>query len=317
MALVIWVILATSCVSGADAPGDAEQILTSHGLVQQGSHWVTADEARLAADLTDLRRLDRQHRQTAATLKRELQQAGQLRDRVVTAREEVDRLNALLDGGTLSGSRYNAVVDEVNRRADFINQHVSLLASPLGVVIEPNVAQAARQLVEQYGALSAALAHGRYTLETLEDSYAALAEDSQVAAALEQIDNGRPGDARLGPLRDYAGDARRLERMAATLWTAEIPLAVLDNRSLLPVVVEERVFGTFAVSSDQGISIVSSALAEAAGIDVERSVPPVKLQAFGVGEHELYPATIPRIRLGGHTVENVRVLVLPADAEEM
>jgi hypothetical protein len=232
---------------------------------------------------------------------------------LIKARDEVDRLNQLLDGGGLAGQRYNSVVEEVNRRADFINQHVDLLASPLGVVIQPAVAKQAQVLVEHYGQLSALLARSTQTLSELSQRYAELAANPTLQDALSKIGE----DAKLGPAGDYRQQRRQLERLAESVWSDELPLAIVDNRPLLPVVLGERTFGVFALAREQGFSLISSKLAEAVGAKIDTSVQPSHLQAFGAGDYDLYPATIERIRLGRHTAEDVPFMVFPPEATEV
>lgn len=312
--VAVLALLATVSAAAEPTADEARQTLVKSGLRVQEATWIHADEAELTADFARLPALEKE----CHVAKQKVDEVVAANDRTATrlaeAKERVERTLKRLKDPTLTGSDRRAVEDRLREE----RQRVVDLDKQFKDENELGEWEPARSAVEKLIAarnrldLTALAIRRRAGDPALKSRYADLKKTPVVAAALKAA---RPG--KLGPLRDYAAEIKRLDTADKITHAADVPTYRVESHFRFPVIVNERAAAEFSLRHSTGPTVIPHSLAEAAGVTIDKSAPAVEYIVSPTRRLTAHWASVPTLRLGGQTIQSARVVVLPPEAEDL
>lgn len=306
--LAAAVLLACPAVPGAEV-SPREVLEGEYGLRRVGSSWTIPLEGQLRAKLDALpeirKRIVEGESALAALVRAQQQQWAQ--------KPQLEQLQAELQRKLASASAsQRPQIEEEYRRVQTALTQIVAPGELAGVA-----ALRARmvELIAARHSLLSTVAWVREHLPQLPDQYALLAENAAVARALSRLGAGH----RLGPLRDYRGEMRRLAEFEASvtrspLFGEHAPVYLEGGRARLVLLVGDETPLTFTWATGDGPAVITANAAAAAGIAPAAGATHVLRRAGR--SLTAKPATIPYLRVGGRLVRDVPVLVLPPEGED-
>jgi hypothetical protein len=152
----------------------------------------------------------------------------------------------------------------------------------------------------------------RRQAESLADEYRSLAENKEVREAIKQLGEGH----RLGPLRDYSSDLRRLEEFEQFVFNQTTPLYLQSGHLRIGAILNERMPVTFTWQKSSEV-VITTAMAQAAGIAPEGNAAE---RSIGCGGARRLPAKrveLKSLRFGRHILADVEAWLLPPEGEDV
>ncbi len=166
------------------------------------------------------------------------------------------------------------------------------------------------ELIAHRNALWLAAQAIRHMTAQLPDLYSTLQQDEQVQATLRRTGANH----RLGPARDYRDELKKLpefERLALTPW---VPLVLVGQRQRVCFIANETTPITFTWTSSPEPTLITAAMAEAIGLQTRRGVAE-EIVSIDKQTWRAKSATLPYLRIGKFEIREVKVLILPPEAE--
>jgi hypothetical protein len=256
-------------------------------------------------------------------LKEKLSQLPLLRESVVTAEKELDeRVAANRRAWAEAAPALETLQQALGRLSPTDPQRGALVR--LRSALEETVSEPSRlslrgevraRLVvfgRDRSLLQLALLGIRAQVPRLAEEYVRLARLADVAAALKQM-----GNEKLGPLKNYGVEVKRLAEYDKLVFTDWLPAYQQAGQTRFSAIVNEQAPVTFTWSeaSDGRLLLPSSAL-EPCGLAVPENTPrePIKLGDRRLTVRQL---TIPSLRLGRHVAKSLTAWVLPPEGEDL
>lgn len=147
----------------------------------------------------------------------------------------------------------------------------------------------------------------------MEADYRRLAADLEVLAALRTLGEGH----RLGPLESYLAELRRLEDYERLVFTPWLPIYVQSGQMRFGAILNEQTPITFSWHADDGSTVLTEAMLEAAGVEIPADATAVPLP---MGRNRTLTArqmTVPALRFGQVVLRDVPVHVLGPEGEDV
>jgi hypothetical protein len=258
-----------------------------------------------------------------AELKEKLAHLPVLRESVVLAEKELgERMEANRRAWTESAPTMEALKQAIGRLSPTDPQRLALsqkLTALEGSVCEPSRLSCRGEVRARLVAFSRdrsllqlALLWIRAQAPRLAEEYARLAKVSDVATALKQL-----GNEKLGPLKSYAPEVKRLAEYDKLVFTDWLPAYQQAGQTRLSAIVNEQAPITFTWSEESdGKLLLPSGVLESCGLSLPENSPrqTIKLADRTVSAREL---AIPTLRLGRHFAKNLTAWVLPPEGEDL
>lgn len=316
-AALLGVGLAPDAVPALRAePVDAralERLLSQHGLVREGSWFLTADENLVRQRLSELRALERAFLEAQTAEARAHAEIDKLAEQFATARREQVELERRLADTALGSKDYNQVVRELNLRTAALNRLRPLFERPDGLWDNADLRSAVRRFSQADTELRAAVALIRSRSTQLDLEYRHLAENTEVAAALAEAE----GKYKLGPARDYSRELKRLGRVDKLLVADRMPVYREDGQFRLGAVLNERTPAVLIYAPVDEGTIIPDKLLAAAGVSVPDDAPTGTLQAGADRKIPVRKVILPQLRLGDRVLTNVEVHAVPEEGHDL
>jgi clan AA aspartic protease (TIGR02281 family) len=320
LATVIAAVVARSLHAADDAP---EEVLKNHQLKRVGATYVLAAEADVQRKCTEVKSL-------ALQLNRALWQEDTFergaKDRESLIQEMLQRRIALND-------EIAAVEQEMNRGAAgaSIYDRNQLVAHRNQLVLAYNGLLDRIRLLQTQGddgklrseiraevprcraAYIAAVQALRELVDATTKSYAELAGNDAIRKALESLSGRSRTKLSLGPSRQFLENVKLLERIEKLVVTDAVELrrtrAGVDE---LDVTFNGKVTRPMIFDTGAGITSIPARLAAEIGLTPSSSDPEVRCQTADGTIVVARQKTIPSMRVGRFTVNNVLCAVMPA-----
>lgn len=282
-------------------------------LERVGQAWITSHEAEIRRRLAAVPELE--SRITAL----ELSLRTALADNAIRwkQRSELERgLEQLRQGSSGLGSAERAARDEEIRRIQ--QQLLPLRTSSFAPEKLGSAPDVRAQLVDLTQIRTSALVAASVVRELaprLADDYKRLAKEPLIAEWLKATKS------RLGPLKNYDSDLRKLIRLeeqvlGSPLWEGGTPLWIEADRFRLGAIANENLPVTFTWDDSVPAAIVTMNWQQAAGLEAEpgRAKETLRIagRTFSVRHYRLA-----YLRLGRTVVRDVDCLVLPPEGEDL
>jgi hypothetical protein len=152
----------------------------------------------------------------------------------------------------------------------------------------------------------------RRDAELLGNEYQTLRQNDDVASALRQLAGGH----RLGPLRDYGADLRRLDEFEQFVFSQSTPLYLQSGHLRMGGILDERMPITFTWRESSEPTVITAALAQAAGIVPEDDAPEMPIGCGGGRRLPAKRVVLKSLRFGKHVLREAEAWLLPPEGED-
>ena len=160
--------------------------------------------------------------------------------------------------------------------------------------------------------LQLALLWIRAKVPQLAEEYAKKGKLADVAKALKEL-----GNEKLGPLKNYDAEVKRLAEYDKLVFTDWLPAYQQAGQTRLSAIVNEQAPVTFTWTEEsRGLFLLPASILEPCGLAVMGNAPQ---QLVTLGDRRLMSRelTIPTLRLGRHVVKNLTAWILPPEGEDL
>jgi hypothetical protein len=301
--LLVATGLLLTAAAGLSAQGRGENLLSSKGLTRSDRVWLLPLEIELRAALAELpKRRDR-----IGTLERELDQ------RIEQNRAAWQESRLALQ--VLQQTRSKLRTDDPQRAT--IDQQITVVTSaatdPARLGGKSDVRTKIVAWSAERNALVAAVRQIRADLPRLQDDYAALARDPQIAQTLRQLGEKQ----RLGPQRSYQAEVQKLSEYERLIFTRWVPVHWQGGQVRITGLFEDRAPLTFSfVESGEQQTLLTTTAAETAGISVPADAPRETIALAPDRQVTARRVELPYLRFGGCVLRGVVAYILPPEAED-
>jgi hypothetical protein len=258
-----------------------------------------------------------------AELKEKLAQLPLLRESVVLAEKELGEQAATnRRAWTEAAPAMETLKQAIGRLSPTDPQRIALtqqLTTLEGRVSEPSRLSCRGEIRARLVAFSRdrsllqlALLWIRAQAPKLAEEYARLARLPDVAEALKHL-----GNEKLGPLKVYGPDVKRLAEYDKLVFTDWLPAYQQAGQTRLSAIVNEQAPVTFTWREESdGKLLLPSGVLESCGLSLLEDSP---RQTIKVADRTLTvrALTVPTLRLGRHVAKNLTAWVLPPEGEDL
>lgn len=311
LAIASSAILPAVSLSADDAlPPDPAK---AWNLEKVGQTWITSREAEIRRRLAAQPELESRITAIELSLRTTIQENSNRWKQRNELERGLDQLRKGLTG--LGTTEKSAREDEIRRLQQQIEPLRSAAWAPEKLGGVPEVRGQLVDLTQTRTAALVSAAVARELAPQLSADYARLAKNPRVAEWQKAT------KAKLGPLKNYDNDLRKLARLeelvlSSPLWDGGTPLWIEADRWRLGGIANEHLPVTFTWDESAPSAIVTTNWQQAAGLEVEpgreREALKVAGRTFTVRHHRLA-----YLRLGRHVIRDVDVLVLPPEGEDI
>ncbi|MCA9080543.1 MAG: retroviral-like aspartic protease family protein [Planctomycetaceae bacterium] len=292
----------------------AKRAVDDLGLSVSGTYIVPPGELTLAKNVTQFGTLKRDITATGRKLALMEKQYAQFEQQFTQAQQQLVTLNAQLANANPNDVFvYNRIVGAVNA----LTGQVDLMY------------QQRSKMDEQLAATKAEFSKGRESyvqlildtrilVEETTAKYEELAQDENVTSAIAAYAKAARRDYKLGPSTTFAANVKKLEGLEGTLESDTITLVDAGSNTFhVAVIVNGKHQEQMVVDSGASFVSLPFAMAQKLGIKVnEEEDETITLKIANGDEIYGYPKTIPSLKVGKFTVENVECVVLESLAAE-
>ena len=152
----------------------------------------------------------------------------------------------------------------------------------------------------------------RATMPKVAERYEQLNRDEETLDALRRLG----GAHRLGPVFNFERVSRTLREYEEVAFTSTLPLYRQSGRLRLSGIINDDTPITFSWRDVGGRVVITSNMAQSAGIDMSSDAPRAELQ-FGTRRLTAVRVRIPYLRFGKHVFREVDAYVLPPEGEQL
>jgi hypothetical protein len=153
----------------------------------------------------------------------------------------------------------------------------------------------------------------RRDAEMLGSEYQSLSQNREVRESLQQLG----GNHRLGPLRDYAPDLRRLEEFEQFVFNQAAPLYLQSGHLRIGAILDDRMPVTFTWRESSEPTVITGAIAQAAGIVPDPDAPEMPIGCGGNRSLLARRVVCKSLRFGKHVLRDVEAWLLPPEGEDI
>jgi len=327
--MIVLPTFAAACVAvavGADE-SDPEGVLKSHGLKRSGSIYVVAAEADVQKKLNEARLASRQLNYALMEQDAALQGAQGRKALVQELTQErialTEQLRAVDQGvDAMGGPNGNAAV--AFQRNQLVNQH-NQLVSTLNILTDRiNLLRDQGDDPQLAEKRSAAVARRRESyLQSILDLrqivdktsalYAEMAQDDTIKQALSALASKSKSPPKLGPSRGFDENVKLLEKAEKSVLTEVVELKRKGGVFEVDVTFNGKTTVPLVFDTGASFTTISAELAQRIGLQPQASDRPVELHVADGGVVSATLMTIPSMRVGKFTVNNIACAVMPRE----
>jgi clan AA aspartic protease (TIGR02281 family) len=307
--------LAGAAQPAADSP---EDVLKARGLKRVGSTYVLASEGEVQKKSVALKALSNQLVQAARQQAQAEQQAegekGMMREllqqRVVLNQQIAEFDQQIRNFGARSPdlvARRNEVVTAYNGLLD----QIRLLQSGQGADPKLHDQLLAEVSRRREGYIQAVL-DLRPLVDAATKSYAELANDPAVKQAIETLGQSSKTKPKLGPSSQFAANVKALERIEHSVMTDAVDLHKQGGVFWVDATFNGKVVRPMVFDTGASLTTIPAELAGEIGLKPSPSDPVVRCETADGTVVEARRMTVPSLRVGRFTVNDVDCAIMPA-----
>jgi clan AA aspartic protease (TIGR02281 family) len=285
-----------------------ENVLKSHGLSikRGGSTYVLAAESEIQTKLNEALRIFKQL-SVALRQRQAYDQAVDQRRRLVPGLLE-ERI--LLNQQLRAINRQDVVAhNQIVARLNEINDQLSLIQV---TTADPRQKQDIdNEVAQNRGRYIQAILDLRIIVDATQHHYAELARDDTVKAALDALNSKSKSPVKLGPSRGFDESVQQLASREKFVLSKAVEMRRRGGVFEVDVTLNGRETTPMIFDTGAGLVTLSSEFAAKIGLNPEASDQTVELHDAGGRVTTAKLMTIPTVRVGPFTVNNVDCAVLP------
>ncbi|MFI5458899.1 MAG: TIGR02281 family clan AA aspartic protease [Isosphaerales bacterium] len=332
--MIVLPAVAAACAAAAiraDEP-KPEDVLKSHGLKRSGSTYVVASEADAQRKLNEARLASRQL--NYALMEQDAVEQGaqgrkglvqELTQERIALNEQMSAVDQALD----AMGPQSANVAVAFQRNQLVNQHNQLVAA-INIVsdrlnllrdqaADPQLAQKmTAELARRRGAFLQAILDLRQIVDKTSAEYVGIARDETIKRALAALSSKSKSTAfKPGPSREFLANVKLLEKAEKSILTEVVELSRKGGVYEVDVTFNGKVTVPLVFDTGASFTTISAELASRIGLKPQASDRPVELHVADGGVIKAKLMTIPSMRVGKFTVDNVVCAVMPPGKAEI
>jgi hypothetical protein len=289
----------------------SEVLIREFRLARNGRVWITPTEQRLIDRLDALPNLRTRIIDTESALGQTIEQNAAVWQQLDRVQQTIKQLEQSRKSS--NGSPRNKVEEELRRQRKLAERLQQQAVEPAKLGGVPPVRARLIALSNDRNELLLSLLWIRSAAAGLPEEYRRLAANPSVSGALREL--GR--DNQLGPLRDYNQRLKQLDSYDKLAFVSRLPMYRTGDRWRVSLIVNDQAPATFTWRDSHDPTIVTTALAEAAGISVPATARRLRLSVGGGRQVEVRSITIPYVRVGRYLISDVPALLLPPEGEDL
>jgi clan AA aspartic protease (TIGR02281 family) len=321
------------CAAVAAPPDDSnpEEVLKSHGLKRSGSTYVVASESDVQKKLNEARLASRQLNHALAEQNAAEQGAHGRRallQELIEERIGLTQQMALVDQSLAAMGRTGGNAAAAFQHNQLVNQHNQLVAALNILSDQINLLRdtgADPQLADK---VSAAVAQRReFYLQSILDlrqmvdktraEYAELAQDDSIKQAISALASKSKSAAKLGPSRGFEENVKLLEKAEKSVLTEVVELRPKGGVFWVDVTFNGKTTVPLVFDTGASFTTISADLAGRLGLQPQPSDRPVELHVADGGVIRAKVMTVPSMRVGKFTVNNIACAVMPPEKSDV
>jgi aspartyl protease family protein len=307
----IAVTVVVACAAEAQEPSP-DNVLKSHGLKRSGSTYILASETDVRTKITEAQRL---FRQLGAALRQQREFEREADDAKVMIRglmeERILRNQQLRSINPQDVVGHNQLVARINE----LNDQLRLLDAR---VTDPTFKQDIdKQAALRREAFLQAILDLRRIVDKTNAQYAEITRDGTIAKALAALPAKSKASFKLGPSREFLANVKLLDKAEQSILTEVVELRRKGGVFEVDVTFNGKVTVPLVFDTGATFTTISSDLASRIGLQPRESDRPVELHVADGGVIKANLMTIPSMRVGRFTVDNVACAVMPPGKSEI
>jgi clan AA aspartic protease (TIGR02281 family) len=308
-----------------------EDVLKSHGLKKSGSTYVLASEADVQKKVNEARLVSRQLNY-ALSQQDAVEQGAEGRKAMVQELTQ-ERINLNQQMGVI-GQQLDAMgqpngnITATAARNQLVTQHNQVVAALEIVTDRINLLReqgADPRLAQKMGAEVARRRESylqvvldlRQLVDKTTAEYAELAEDDTIKGAMAAVGAGTKVAPKLGPSRAFEDNVKLLVKAEKTVLTEVVELRHQGGVYEVDVTFNGKTTVPLVFDTGASFTTISAELAARIGLKPQPSDRQVELHVADGGVITANLMTIPSMRVGKFTVNNVACAVMPAGKSEI
>lgn len=264
-------------------------------------------------------------------LKNSLRDLPQLKKPVIDAQWRLEKAQNQFDENKAAIERLIEANQQLNTRLAVINPTQITLNNKLVAALQANKAQIVlsqkrdKELGEQLKVAQANAGHARNefveavmklraSVVSIVSKYEESANDKEIIAAVDCLNEATPGTYALGESRTLAASIRQLEKLEDQIYSEAIPLRDESGRRYVSVVINGKHSHEMIVDAGASLVILPIGVANQCGIQVKASDPTAVLTLADGKKIPGKVVTLESIRVGQFTAKDVKCAVLGIEA---
>jgi clan AA aspartic protease (TIGR02281 family) len=304
---LVMALVHLSAASGDDAPPD--QVLKRLGVKRSASNYILAAEATVKNKLNEARIVYRRLSE-AVKRQRELERYAHLnRQEVRQLAAERLELNQQLvaAGANLSVQQHNQLVAMINARSDRMRELDAEMPDA------QTLRQADERVVQGREAFLGAVLDLRKTVDEIAQKYDSLAKDDQLQKAIAASDSRSKSPPKLGPSPEFKNNLKQLQNLEKLVLTDTVPVVRKGGVYEVQVTLNDKLTIPFVYDTGAAFLTVSADVAARLGLEIAENDAIIRLEVADGTVIEARRKTIPSVRLGRFTINDVECAVMPPD----
>jgi clan AA aspartic protease (TIGR02281 family) len=308
-ALVILAMILSPIRAFADA-NEAEATLKAKGLKKSGSTYVLNGEGEVQKRINELRLHSKKLAAATAQQQAMIQQSVDNKQLIRELTEQRILINQQL-AQQLPPQQHNQLVSMVNTVTDRLNLLQRQEYDP----------DAKRETDRQVGQVREAYTQAaidlRQVVDKLAKSYDAILADSAVLGAIEELGKASKIKPTLGPSKNHLNNVKTLEKAESMVLTDKINLRREGGIFWLDVTFNGKVTKPMAFDTGASDVVLPYEFASSIGLTPGPDDPIVRCQVADGSIVEARRMTVPSMRVGKFTIQNVSCTVMPQGKKEV
>jgi hypothetical protein len=301
-----------ACARAAD-DADALRTLARHNLTATGDVWIVPEEVELRRHVEALERLEREHQQAKSAVEEHIKANDAAAKTWSEAKVKLEKTRASLKDDTIVGAERRQLEETARQQEKEVRDLRTRWRDENQLGEHPPVRAAVIRQVTVRNAMTVSVLAIRRLEPLLPQRYGPLRINPAVRTALAKVGQRQ----RLGPAGDYQAESKRLAAAGRIAFSDEVPIFREDRHFRVSLLVNDQTPAVFSIRYSTGPTVIPASLAAAAGIKIDANSRRSTYVADARRRLTVSAVTIPRMRLAGAVLENVKALVLPPEGEDL
>jgi aspartyl protease family protein len=247
-----------------------------------------------------------------------MQQSSLLTEQIREIDRQIDNLGAASGGNNFAIVQHNQLVRDKNQcilTLNDVNNRLSMLRSQAGDTkwkqdLDTEVGRGREAYIQAVLGL-------RELVDTISGQYAEIAKLEEVKQALATLGAKSKAALKLGPSKEFLANVKLLEKVEKSVLTEEVELRHTNGVYEVDATFNGKLTVPMVFDTGASLTTISSELASRIGLKPGPSSDTLELSVADGSVIKAKRMTIPSLRIGKFTVNDVECAVMPADKRDV